>query len=126
MKPAANIRNSKSAGPASRPFILAVVSILCLGILGSALFTFATLSRMRKLYLSNRGHSIASSIEAQARGPGRRNNPAFWQSLFEEACESHSDSVAYLALVDQNGRILASRSGSSLAPSEMEARVPEG
>jgi signal transduction histidine kinase len=121
MKGATYSEDYKFTGPAPRPLILVVVCILCLGILGSALYTFATLTRMRKLYLSNRGHAIASAIEAQARGPGRRNNPEFWQSLFEEAYETHADSIAYLALVDHQGRVLAGIGESPSGSSQMEA-----
>ena len=107
MKRAFQSEELKLTVRAPRFFILTVVGVLCLAILGSALFTYETLTRMRVEYLSNRGHAIASAVEAQARGPGRRNNPAFWQSLLEEAYETHAGSVAYLALVDQNGNTLA-------------------
>jgi signal transduction histidine kinase len=107
MKRAFQPKDLRLPVPAPRAFILAVVGVLCLAILGSALFTYETLTRMRVEYLSNRGHAIASAIEARARGPGRRNNPAFWQSLLEEAYETHAGSVSYLALIDQDGRTLA-------------------
>jgi signal transduction histidine kinase len=96
--------------------IIVIVCVLSLGLLGGALFTFFTLSRLRTLYLANQGNAIAAAIEAQARGPGRRNNPEFWQSLFEANYEAYSGSVAFLALLDQNGRILASKGNSSLGP----------
>ncbi|MBP1608265.1 MAG: sensor histidine kinase [Acidobacteria bacterium] len=94
--------------------IIVIVSVLCLGLLGSALFTFFTLARLRTLYLSNQGQVIAAAIEAQARGPGRRNNPEFWQSLFEDNYETYARSAAFLALVDQNGSILAGKGNSPL------------
>ena len=102
--------------PAQRRWIIAVVCILCFGLLGSALYTFAMLSRMRTQYLSSRGHEIAAALEAQARGPGRRNNPAFWQSLFEESFDAYSGKVAFLALVDQSGSLLAEKGKSSPGP----------
>jgi signal transduction histidine kinase len=101
------------ANPAPRRLMIAVVCVLCLGILGSAIFTFTTLSRMRTQYLSSRGHEIAAALDAQVRGPGRRNNPAFWQSVFEENYETYSSAVAFLALIDQNGNFLASKGESS-------------
>jgi signal transduction histidine kinase len=100
--------------------IVVIVSILCLGLLGSALFTFFTLSRLRTLYLSNQGQVIAAAIETQARGPGRRNNPEFWQSLLETNYEAYSGSVAFLALIDQNGRILAGKGDPSIGPLNAE------
>ena len=98
----------KAANPPPRRLIIIVICALCLGLLGSALFTFVTLSRLRTYYLSNRGHEIASAIEAQVRGPGRRNNPAFWQSILETNYGNYSGSVAFLALMDSNGNSLAS------------------
>ena len=98
----------KAANPPPRRLIIIVICALCLGLLGSALFTFVTLSRLRTYYLSNRGHEIASAIEAQVRGPGRRNNPAFWQSILEANYGNYSSSVAFMTLMDSNGNSLAS------------------
>jgi len=113
-------RHKPASGTIPRRLIVIVVCILCLCLFGSALFTFTTLSRLRVLYLSSRGHAIAEAIDAQARGPGKRNNPAFWQSLLETSFETHD--VAYLALVDQNGNSLAAIGDSSPGPLE-SARV---
>jgi signal transduction histidine kinase len=98
----------KAKNPSPNKFIIVVVCCLCFGLLGSVLFTFTTLSRLRKDYLSNRGHEIASAIEAQVRGPGRRNNPAFWQSVFESNYATYAGSITFVALIDQNGNSLAS------------------
>jgi signal transduction histidine kinase len=100
------IRKTESKAP--RRLIIVVAGFLCLGLLGSALFTFATLSRLRTEYLSNRAHEISTVIDAQVRGAGRRNNPAFWQSVFENNIETYTDSVAFLALRDQRNNLLAS------------------
>ncbi len=105
-------KTQKGISPVPRRLIISVVCVLCLCILGSTLFTYATLSRFRTLYLSNRGHAIAEAIESQARGPGRRNNPAFWQSLLDENYSTYSGSVAFLALIDQSGNILANKGSS--------------
>ena len=83
-------------------------------------FNTTTLLRLRRSYLSNHGREIAAVIEGQARGPGRRNNPAFWQSLLESSYATYSDSVAFLALVDQSGNILAYKGSSAEAPSVAE------
>ncbi|MEJ2110602.1 MAG: histidine kinase dimerization/phospho-acceptor domain-containing protein, partial [Acidobacteriota bacterium] len=88
-------------------WIVLSVSIVCLSLLGSAIFGFTTLLKMHSLYLSNRGNEILLSIESQARGAGRRNNPEFWKTLLEEKYETYADFVAYLALVDRDGRVLA-------------------
>jgi signal transduction histidine kinase len=100
-------QNPKSTSLPQSRFIFAIVIVLCLAIMGSAIFTFTTFLKLRTSYLSNRGHEIAASLEGQARGPGRRNNPAFWQDLLESNYSIYSDSVSFLALVDQSGNILA-------------------
>ena len=114
--PSTNTRKAANLPP--HRLIIIVICALCLGLLGSALFTFATLSRLRTYYLSNRGHEIASAIDAQVRGPGRRNNPAFWQSILETNYETYSGSVAFLALIDQNGNSLASVGQLPVGPRE--------
>jgi signal transduction histidine kinase len=108
----------KAANAAPDRLIIIVICVLCLGLLVSAIFTFTTLSRLRTDYLSNRGHEIASAIEAQVRGPGRRNNPAFWQSILEANYETYAGSVASLALIDQNGNILAGKGKTPLGSPE--------
>jgi signal transduction histidine kinase len=97
-------------------FILSVIFILGLAIMGSAIFTYTTLLRLRNSYLSNRGREIATAIEGQIRGPGRRNNPEFWQSVLESNYAAYSDSVAFLALVDQGGGILAYKESATQIP----------
>lgn len=91
------------------------VVVLCLCLAASALFTYLTLSRLRIQHLENRGHAIASALDAQARGPGRRNNPEFWQSLLETHYETYADSTAFLELVDGSGTVLAHAGEASAA-----------
>ena len=112
MKSPSSIETRNPNGLLPTRFIVAVVAVLGIAILGSAIFNFTTLLRLRTSFLSSRGHEIAEAIEAQARGPGRRNNPAFWQSLFESSYAAYSSRVSMLALVDKSGNILA-RHGSS-------------
>jgi DNA-binding NtrC family response regulator len=104
----------KAAGILPNRLIIAVVCILCLALMGSALFTFTTLSRLRTQYLSNRGHEIAAALEAQARGAGRRNNPAFWQSLIEANYATYSNSVAFLSRNKGDRRAASEELGISL------------
>jgi len=87
-----------------------------LAILGTAIFNTTTLLKLRKSYLSNRGHEIAAVLDGQARGPGRRNNPIFWQSLLDSSYTTYAGSVAFLALVDQSGNILAYKGLSTQVP----------
>jgi signal transduction histidine kinase len=105
--------------------ILAVVGVLGLAIIGSAVFNFTTLLRLRESYLSNRGHEIAAVLERQARGPGRRNNPIFWQSLLDSNYALYSGSVSYLALVDQKGNVLAYKGDTADVPSVAPSVVPD-
>ncbi len=100
---------------------LAVVGAVCLALALSAGYSYVTLSRLRAEYLHNRGHEIASAIEVQTRGPGRRNNPAVWQDLFTEAIQNYDDSLQFMALADSSGRILASQGAPAGAISAVKA-----
>ncbi len=103
---------AKTSGPhpstlwLPKRLFFAVVA-LCLCLAASAVFAFVTLNRLRIQYLESRGHEIASALDAQARGPGRRNNPEFWQSLLEANYETYAGSAAFLALADGRGTVLA-------------------
>lgn len=66
----------------TRAFLLAI-GVVCLGLGLSALHGLLTLSRLRDEVLHNRGHDIAAEIDAQTRGPGRRNNLALWQTAIQ-------------------------------------------
>ncbi len=126
MKIPAVKRNRGRSVSIQRRGMIVVVCILCICLLGSAIYTFATLSRMRSQYLTNRGREIAAALEAQARGPGRRSNTVFWQALLEENYEAYAGKVAFLALVDQSGRLLAGKGESSLGPLESAAAADGG
>jgi signal transduction histidine kinase len=102
-----SIKGQKAVNPPPRRIIFIVICLLCLGLLASALFTFTTLSRLRTDYLSNRGHEIIFALDAQVRGPDRRHNPEFWQSILETNYETYSTSVSFFALIDQSGNVLA-------------------
>jgi len=110
-------RNITSLPPTCLVAVVAVV--LGLAILGTAIFNTTTLLKLRKSYLSNRGHEIAAVLDGQVRGPGRRNNPIFWQSLLESNYKTYTGSVSFLALVDQSGNILAYKGSSAQVPMVM-------
>jgi signal transduction histidine kinase len=88
------------------PFI-AVVATVSLALAASALYSYVTLMRIRSDYLENRGREIASAVDAQARGPGIRNNPEMWQRIFDENLGYSGSSLSFLALEDGSGKILA-------------------
>jgi signal transduction histidine kinase len=108
-------KRKTSSLPPTR-LVVAVAVILGSAILGIATFNTTTLLTLRKSYLSNRGHEIAAVLDGQARGPGRRNNPIFWQSLLESNYPPYSASVSFIALVDQSGNILAYKGPSTQVP----------
>ena len=108
--------NKKPTSLLPTRLIITVVAVLGIAILGSAIFNATTLLRLRKSYLSNRGHEIAAVLDGQARGAGRRNNPLFWQSLLESNYSTYAGSVAFLALVDQSGNVLAYKGSSPQVP----------
>jgi two-component system, NtrC family, sensor histidine kinase HydH len=100
-------KSRKAVSPMPRRLIFIVISLLCFGLLASTLFTFTTLSRLRTDYLANRGQEIAVALDAQVRGPDRRHNPIFWQSILEANYETYATTVAFMTIIDQNGKILA-------------------
>ncbi len=110
-------RSGVGAYPFPRTVFLGAVAVVCLGLALSAAYTFLTLMRLRAEYLRNRGREISSSIDMQARGPGRRNNPAFWQGLLEDNYRDYEGGVAFLALRNQEGRALATAGETSTATS---------
>jgi signal transduction histidine kinase len=121
-----------SVPPASKPAnmfptraIVIVAAVLGLAIIGSAVFTFATFLRLRTSYLSNRGHEVAAALDGQARGAGRRNNPSFWQSVFESNYAAYSGSVAFFALVDQKGNLLAYKGSTGQTPDVAPTSLPD-
>lgn len=111
----------KTMRPVPNRVIVISVGVVCLGLIGSAILSFMTLSKLHELYLSSRGTEIARSIESQARGGSRRRNIEFWQSLLEEKYAAYTDVVAYLALVDGNGRVLADAGKSPFEPNGEDA-----
>lgn len=94
---------------------LGAVGLVCLGMAVSATYTYSTFMRLRTQYLQNLGNEIAVSLDLQARGPGRRNNPAFWQSLIEECYQAYSPKLAFVSLIDASGSSLASKEADPLS-----------
>ncbi len=101
-------QNKRIAFP-MRVFLLAIV-IVCLSLALNAGYGFFTLSNLREEYLRNQGNEIAKAIDQQVRGRGKRSSPANWMSIFEENFEAYSDSLAFIALLDQSDQILAYQS----------------
>jgi signal transduction histidine kinase len=93
---------------------LVVVALVCLGLAVSAGYNFVRLDRLRQEYLSNHAAEIGNAIDGQARGMNR-SNPSFWQGLFAESIAAHSSSVAFLALIDDSGRVIVNE-GDRFAP----------
>jgi len=106
----------KADGSPPTYLIVIIAAILGVAILGTAAFNTTTLLKLQKSYLSNRGHEIAAALDNQARGPGRRNNPIFWQSLLDSNYPGYAGSVSFLVLVDRSGSVLAYKGASTEVP----------
>jgi signal transduction histidine kinase len=94
---------------------IAVVILVCLALAGSAGYSYFSLSRLRAEYLTDRAHEVASLTDSLARGPGRRNNTAFWQNLLDQNFDNFGPSLAFIALRDREGKVVASRSRLGIA-----------
>jgi hypothetical protein len=91
-----------------RTFLLIVITV-CAGLALSAVYNFVMLSRLASEYLHNQARDIATAIDNQARGPGRRHNPVFWKSLIDQHMESSGGStIAFITLLDGTGAPVAS------------------
>ncbi|MBZ5553682.1 MAG: hypothetical protein LAO21_13240 [Acidobacteriia bacterium] len=101
-------RSLNRTGLFSTRIFVAAVFAICVGLGSSALYGFLTLVRLRDQYLEKIGHDIAASVDAQTRGPGRRNNLSVWESALEEAALANPEKVTSLALLDHTGRTLVS------------------
>jgi signal transduction histidine kinase len=104
------MQEQKGQKPGAFPtgvFLLAI-GMVCAGLSASALYSYLTLSELRDQYLEKLGHDISSAIDAKTRGPGRRDDIALWQSVFDESYEADKGRVAFLLLYGESGRLLAS------------------
>ena len=85
---------------------IVIVCVVCLGLAASAGFAYIQLREFRINFLKDSASRIAGAIDGLARGPDR-SNPATWERLFAENAKSEEDSVAFLALLDESGEVLA-------------------
>jgi len=92
-----------------------IVAVVCLGLLLSAGHSYLTLSRLRIQYLHNRALELAAAADVQVRGPGRRNNPDYWQQALQESLERNQADVSFMALLGRDGAVLAAAGDSSAA-----------
>ena len=92
-----------------------IVAAVCLGLLLSAGHSYVTLSRLRIQYLHNRAMEIATAADVQVRGPGRRNNPDYWQEALQESVERNRTEVSFLALLGRESGVLAAAGDASAA-----------
>ena len=86
-----------------------------LSLLLSAGHSYVTLSRLRIQYLHNRAMEIATATDVQVRGPGRRNNPDYWQEVLQESVERNQTEVSFLALLGRDGGVLVAAGDASAA-----------
>ncbi|UCF37798.1 MAG: HAMP domain-containing histidine kinase [Acidobacteriota bacterium] len=97
-----------------RRILLTATALVCAGLFLSALHTYYTLTNLREEYLSNRARDIAESLLSAIRGPGRRNNPAVWDTELAARIEQSGAQLRYLALLDSTGQLLAEACGDPL------------
>ncbi len=90
-----------------RAFLI-IVGLVCASLTLSAVYSYFMLSRLRNQYMQNRAREIAIAIDGQVRGPGRRNNPAFWQDEISNSLSNYREILRFIALTDKDRRVLAS------------------
>ena len=86
---------------------MGIVGAVCLGLAASAAYDFVRLSGLRTEYLRKTASDLAAAVDAQVRGPDR-SNPSVWQGLFAESVKTRGQSVAFMAILDEAGQIMAS------------------
>jgi signal transduction histidine kinase len=96
---------------------VSIVAAVCVGLLLSAVHSYVTLSRLRIQYLHNRALEIATAADVQVRGPGRRNNPDFWQRTLQESVERNQAEVSFMTLLSRDGTVLTAAGDASAAAS---------
>ncbi len=94
---------------------VAIVAAVCLGLAVSAIYDYIKLADLRNNILRDGAARIAYDIDGMMRGPGNRANPSAWQSQFAEAIGARGSEVAFLALLDESGQVIASE-GDRFAP----------
>lgn len=83
--------------------LLATLALLSVGLLTVTLLNYRTASQLAEHTLQNNGLRVALELAAEARGRGARDAGAL-QAL---VTEQHRRDVAYLAIVERDGTILA-------------------
>jgi signal transduction histidine kinase len=103
---AANKAHRRLSAFPTKVFI-GIVGAVCLGLAASAAYDFVRLNGLRTEYLRKTASDLAAAVDAQVRGPDR-SNPSVWQGLFAESVKTRGQSVAFMAILDESGQILAS------------------
>ncbi len=85
---------------------LVIVLAVCLGLALSAGYDFIRLTALRTDFLRDDAARIIAALDGQVRGPDRPN-PASWQNLFAQSLKADGSSIAFLALLDETGQVLA-------------------
>ena len=94
--------------------LLVVVFLLSLGLLGITLLNYRTALRVAEETLQNQGVTIGLAVASQARGRDARDQHALQTLLSEQ----QQRDVAYLAVIERDGRVLA-HTNPRLAGTEM-------
>ena len=110
--------NSSRKTPRTRPpvrSLLAVVLLLSLGLIAVTLLNYRTAVRVAEETLRNQGVGIGLELAAEARARSAWERPA----LQELAAEQPRREVAFVAIIDRDGTVLA-HTNSRLAGSPLE------
>jgi signal transduction histidine kinase len=104
----ASVKGSRTLSLFPTGAFVAIVAAVCLGLALTAGYDFLGLAQLRVLYLQNSATRVFTELETKARGPDKRPYPEFWQSLFVEKIGAGESDVAFLALLNESGDVLAS------------------
>ncbi len=94
---------------------IAIVAAVCLGLAVSAIYDYVNLAGLRVKILQDSAARIAYDIDGMMRGPAIRSNANAWQGQFAETVGARGSEVAFLALLDESGQVIASE-GDRFAP----------
>jgi len=87
----------------------AAVTLVCLALAASAVYSHTTLAQLEIDFLESRGQDVLSVLDARTRGrgPGGRMDTAVWQPAMEESLAAHEGAVAFLEVINSGGQVVA-------------------
>lgn len=87
--------------------VLVIISVISIALASSALHTYSRLNELGESLLESRAFDITSRITQNISGPQKWSSLVPWQKAFSEIFqEGNQETVLFLAVVDQSGKIL--------------------